>query len=128
MKFQEGFQSALLVTCFCLGVTAGCTTKANANRQAKLAYLAGQQQAQANMVNARRTSVRVLGNVRNPEIIWEDGLTLARVIADAEYQSSGIPREIVVTRQRERFVVDPNILLRGDDMPVEPGDTIEIHP
>jgi hypothetical protein len=80
------------------------------------------------MVNARRTSVRVVGNVRNPEIIWEDGLTLARVIADAEYQNVGTPREIVVTRQRERFIVDPNTLLRGEDLSMEPGDTVEIHP
>jgi len=128
MKFQKGFQSALFLACLYVVVTAGCTTKSNANRQAKMAYLAGQQQAQANMLNAQRTSIRVAGNVRNPEIIWEDGLTLAQVIAAAEYQDAGTPREIVVTRQRKRFIVDPNTLLRGEDLSMEPGDTVEIHP
>lgn len=128
MNIRKGFQAALLLGCLYLLATTCCTTKADARRQAQLAYLAGQQQAQANMQDVRRTSVRVVGNVQNPEIIWEDGMTLARVIADAQYQDAAIPREIVVIRQRQRFIIDPNTLLQGRDMPVEPGDTVEIHP
>jgi hypothetical protein len=102
-------------------VTAGCTTKANANRQAKLAYLAGQQQAQANMVKRpAHRGVRVHGNVRNPENIWEDGLTLgARDCGRRSIRAPDSTRDRGDPAARTIFVVDPNILLRGDDMPVE---------
>lgn len=82
----------------------------------------------ARMYEAQRTSIRVLGNVKNPEIQWAEGLTLARVIAAAEWLDRQDPRQIVLVRQRERFPVDPAALLRGDDVPLEPGDTVELHP
>jgi len=78
--------------------------------------------------DARRTSIRVMGNVRYPEIPWADGLTLAQVIVAAECLDRHNPRQIVVVRQRERFPVDPNALLGGANIPLEPGDTVEIHP
>jgi hypothetical protein len=114
---------------FLLAVAAGgCTSRSKAQAQSQAAYAAGQQQAMVRMHDAQRTSVRVLGNVRNSEILWEDGLTLAQVIVAAECVGQHNPRQIVVVRQRERFPVDPNALLRGEDMLLEPGDTVEIHP
>lgn len=110
-----------------LAVT-GCTTRAKARAQARAAFAAGQQQALAQMADAQRTSIRVLGNVRRPEIPWADGLTLAQAIVAAECQDRGTPREIVLFRRGERILIDPKILLRGDDVPLEPGDSIEIHP
>ena len=80
------------------------------------------------MMDARRTSVRIVGNVRNAEIAWSEDLTLAQAVAEADYQGAGTPHEILIIRQRERFVVDPNTLLNGRDWPLEPGDTVEIHP
>jgi hypothetical protein len=119
----------------CLGIllllavtTGGCTSRTTANARTQAAYAAGQQQAMVRMHDAQRTSVGVLGNVRNPEILWEDGLTLAQVIVAAEWVGQHNPRQIVVVRQRERFPVDPNALLRGEDMLLQPGDTVEIHP
>lgn len=109
-------------------VTGGCTSRSKAKGQAQAAYAAGQQQAIARMSDAQRTSIRVMGNVRNPEIPWTDGLTLARVIVAAEYLGAHNPRQIAVVRQRERFPIDPNTLLRGQDIPLEPGDAVEIHP
>jgi len=109
-------------------VTGGCTSRSKAKGQAQAAYAAGQQQAIARMSDAQRTSIRVMGNVRNPEIPWTDGLTLAQAIVAAEYLGAHNPRQIAVVRQRERFPMDPNALLRGQDIPLEPGDTVEIHP
>jgi hypothetical protein len=106
----------------------GCTSQSKAQARAQAAYAAGQQQAMLLRSDAQRTSIRVMGNVRNPEIPWADGLTLAHVIVSAECLNRHNPRQIVVVRQRERFPVDPNALLRGEDIPMEPGDTVEIHP
>jgi len=113
-----------------LGVVAagGCTSRSKAQARSQAAYAAGQQQAMMRFQDAQRTSVRVLGNVRNPEILWTDGLTLGQAIVAAEWLDRQDPRQIVVVRQRERFSVDPKSLLRGTDLPLEPGDTIELHP
>lgn len=106
----------------------GCTTKSRAKAEAKAAFTAGQQQAFAQIQQAQRTSIRVLGPVRNPDIAWVEGLTLAQVIASAGCTFQHDPRAILVLRQRERLQVDPQIILRGDDVPLEPGDTVEIQP
>jgi hypothetical protein len=109
-------------------VVTGCTSRSKAQARAQAAFFAGQQEAMTRKSDAQRTSVRVLGNVRYPEIAWTEGLTLARAIVAAEYLDRQDPRQIVVVRQRERFPVDPNLLLRGEDFPLEPGDTVELHP
>jgi len=106
----------------------GCVTKSKAKAEAKAAFAAGQQQAFTQIHEAQRTSVRVIGPVRNPDITWVEGLTLAKVIALAECTFHQDPRAILIIRQRERLQVDPQILLRGEDVPVEPGDTVEIQP
>jgi protein involved in polysaccharide export with SLBB domain len=109
-------------------VLGGCTTKSRAKANAQSAYAAGQQQAFANMQEARRTSIRVLGSVRNPLVEWTDGLTLAQAIVAADYTSPRDPSEIVVSRQREQIRINPKDVLRGNDVPLEPGDTIELKP
>jgi len=118
--------------CACLLLIAatltGCAGKSKADAEAKAAFAAGQQQAFAQMQEARRTSIRVLGNVKNPEIPWTDGLTLAQAIVAADCTSRRDPSEIIVTRQREQIRVNPKDLLRGADVPLEPGDTVELKP
>ena len=106
----------------------GCTTRAKANKQAREAFAAGQRQGFAQAAEARRINIRFLGPVRQPEIAWADGLTLAQAIAAAEYADARNPQTIVIVRQSGRIPVDPKILLRGEDLPLEPGDTVEIHP
>jgi hypothetical protein len=106
----------------------GCASRPRVKARERAAYAAGQQQALARMQDAQRTGVRVLGNVRNPEILWTDGLTLAQVIVAADWLGRQDPRQIVVVRQRQRFLVDPASLLRGADVPLEPGDMLELHP
>ena len=105
---------------------SGCTTRSKARAQA--AFAAGQQQALAQLRDAQRMIIRVLGNVRNPEIPWTEGLTLAQAIVAAGCYDQRDPREVVVIRRGERIAIEAKVLLRGDDVPLEAGDTIEIHP
>jgi len=109
-------------------LVCSCTTRAKAKAQAQAAFAAGQQQALAQLRDAQRMIIRVLGNVRNPEIPWTEGLTLAQAIVTAGCYDQRGPREIVLIRRSERIPIDTKILLRGDDVPLEAGDTIEIHP
>lgn len=120
----------LLVLAILLLATAvgGCTTRSKANARARAAFAAGQQQALAQAADARRINIRFLGPVRQPEILWQDGLTLAQAIALADYADARDPNVILIIRQRERVPVSPRDLLAGKDLPLEPGDTIEIHP
>ena len=106
----------------------GCTTKAKANKQSREAFAAGQRQGLAQAEDARRVNIRFLGPVRQPEIVWADGLTLAQAIAAADYADARNPRAIVIIRQGRRIPIEPETLLRGEDLPLEPGDTVEIHP
>lgn len=107
---------------------AGCTTKSKANTRAYEAFLAGQRQGIEQVNDARRINIRFLGPVRFPEVRWEDGLTLLQAIAAAEYADARDPRVIVIIRQSGRVPVSPHDLLAGKDVPLAPGDTVEIHP
>jgi len=109
-------------------VCCGCVSRSKARAQAAAAFAAGQRQGFDTVTEARRVHVRVLGPVRQPEVMWTEGLTLAAAIVAADYTLPGEPRAIFILRQRERVFVDPKRLLRGEDVPLEPGDTIEIQP
>jgi hypothetical protein len=113
---------------FVLLAGSGCTTRSKARADARFAYQAGQEQAFANVSEARRINIRFIGPVRHAEIIWADGLTLAQAIAAADYWDSRDPKVVMIIRQRERISVSPRDLLNGRDWPLEPGDTIEMHP
>ncbi len=88
--------AALLVL---LATLTGCTTRSKAKLQAQSAYLAGQQQALTQMREPRRINILVLGNVRNREVPWTDGLTLAQALIAADYLPPGDPTEIIIMRQ-----------------------------
>src|SRR5258706_13185932 len=86
---------------------SGCTTRSKAKAQAQAAFAAGQQQALAQMRDAQRMIIRVIGNVRNPEVAWTEGLTLAQAIVAAGCYEQRDPREVVVIRRGERIPIDP---------------------
>ena len=111
-----------------IAALAGCATKSNADARARQAFAAGQQQTFAQINEARRTSILFIGPVRQREVPWSDGLTLAQAVAAAGYTDARDPRNIFVNRQRIRIPFDPQALLRGKDLLLEPGDTIEIYP
>lgn len=119
------FALALLLLATALG---GCTTRSKANAHTRAAYAAGQQQGVFQTAEARRINIRFIGPVRQTEILWQDGLTLAQAIAAAGYTDARDPNTILIIRQRERVPVSPRDLLNGKDFPLEPGDTVEIHP
>lgn len=106
----------------------GCVSRSKARQQAAVAFAAGQRQAFDAVTEARRIHIRVLGPVRHPEIPWVEDLTLAEAIVAADYTLPGDPRAIFIIRQGERVFLDPKRLLRGEDVALQPGDTIEIQP
>jgi hypothetical protein len=106
--------------------SGGCITRSQSRADAKAAYQAGQRDAYAHIAALQRTSVVVIGPVQNPEVQWTEGLTLAQAILAANYTGHGNPKEIILTRQGETTRIDPKDLLRGNDVPLQPGDTITI--
>lgn len=118
------FAPALLIA----ALAAGCTTDSQARAQARAAYLAGQNAALRQQLQAQTPGVTVNGPVKNPRVPWVDGLTLAQAIATADYLDSHPPKTITITRDGESASLDPKVLLDGTDIPLEQGDVIEIEP
>jgi hypothetical protein len=108
-------------------LAAGCETRGRAKAEARAAFLAGQAQGRA--IQASANSVSILGDVNTPAIPWTDDLTLAKAIVMAEYQRPGDPSLIVLRRDgRPPLFVTPKQLLSGYDLPLKPGDHIELRP
>jgi hypothetical protein len=110
-------------------MSAGCVSKSKAQAQARLAYLAGQQEAFLQM-HRESTGPTVLfnGPVNVHLVKWTPGLTLARGIVAAGYAAPGDPRSILIQRGNQRIDVDPRELLGGSDVPLESGDIVDLRP
>lgn len=111
----------------------GCVSKskaqAQAQAQAQAAYLAGQNAALRQQPAQEQTpGVTVVGPVQNPDVPWVEGLTLAQAIATANYLDAQAPEEIIITRQGESATLSPDVLINGAEVPLQPGDVIEIRP
>ena len=106
--------------------SSGCITRSQSRAEAEAAYQAGQRDAYARITALQRTSVVVIGPVQKPEVQWTEGLTLAQAILAANYTGHGNPKGISLIRQGETTRIDPKDLLRGNDLPLQPGDTIMI--
>ena len=117
-----GVAALLMATSFC-----GCVTKSQARAQAQAAYLAGQNDALAKMAGqGQGEGIVIVGPVEHPNVPWVEGLTLSQAIATANYTGRHNPKAITITRQGEKAVVNPKVLLNGQVVPLEPGDTITI--
>jgi hypothetical protein len=114
------------VTILILALAAsGCVSKSKADAQARAAFFAGERAAYESM--SARTNVTVLGDVQNHQVPWVDGLTLAQAIATASYTGLNNPKEIIVKRQGGAEInVNPQDLLRGQNVPLQQGDTVTI--
>lgn len=109
-----------------LSVT-GCVSKARHRLEVREAYVAGQQQALAQMRPVSTTDVIVHGNVNNSLVPWQEGMTLAKAISEAHYNDiHNDPRMIILRRGVETMQITPNELLNGGDVPVKAGDVIEL--
>lgn len=107
--------------------TAGCETKSRARLEAHDAYIQGQQQAKEQS-SPKPAFVTVTGPVNNHIIPWTEGVTLAQAIVAADYTGFLDPRLIRVTRDGVTTDIKPGVLLRGEDMPLQAGDTIQVVP
>ena len=107
---------------------SGCASKSKAQAKARAAFLAGQQEGLARAYDLDRTSIRIFGPVQTPLVAWSEDLTLAKVIVAAGYAGAGDPREITIIREGQSIRVDPKQLLRGEDVPLQPSDIVEIRP
>lgn len=106
---------------------AGCVSKSKADAQARAAYLAGQRDGM--IMAAKGNSVFVMGNVKNQIVPWTPDLTLSKAIVNAEYRGTKDPGEIIVQRKDQQpLYIHAEQLLRGEDMPLQAGDQIEIRP
>ncbi|MBC8097396.1 MAG: hypothetical protein H7Y43_16445 [Akkermansiaceae bacterium] len=124
--------SALLVA---LSLT-GCMSKSQAQAQARLAYLAGQRDAVAELNQNQNpvappdhapSNITFIGPFENPVISWTEGLTLGKAILAAVYHSTTDPTMITIHRSHEEHQIDPSRLLSGQDFPLLPGDVIRFH-
>ena len=109
-------------------ILAGCVTKSKAQAQARDAFAAGQQQAMtlSRMQQPQGPTVTVVGQVRNSVIPWTSDLTLARAIVTAGYFGASDPKQIYLVRNGKATTIDSKQLLNGEDLPVQPGDVIQI--
>jgi hypothetical protein len=135
MKFSKLF---LLMALPLWVAIFGCASKAKTQAQIRRAYAAGEQAAHAQMEQAQQAQaqqaaqqpgsqeVRILGRVKNSVLPWSDGLTLARALVEAEYQSQNTPTSIIIFRNSQPLTIDPKRLLDGEDFPLFPGDSVII--
>jgi len=112
----------LLVSLSLLLAATGCVTKSQARREAQAAFLAGQK----SILEIRAQGITIVGSVQNPNVPWVAGLTLTQAIATANYLGQREPTAIILIRQNESAAMDPNVLANGAEIPLEPGDVIEI--
>src|SRR5215472_18598783 len=118
INFRMTGQQFLCVTlALCLALLFGCAGKSKTQNQQQMqrAYMAGQQAATAQMQQqvqqASAPQVRVMGTVKNPVVPWYQGLTLARVLVDSQYQNAGNPTSITIYRAGNEIPIDPQSLL-----------------
>jgi hypothetical protein len=108
---------------------AGCVSKKEAELKAQQAYMAGQAQAAKQWQSQRPPEVVVRGPVRNPVVPWTEGLTLAKAIVDADYTGFMNPILVRVIRNGQMIEEMKGIdLLHHRDVPLEPGDIVDIVP
>jgi hypothetical protein len=107
---------------------AGCETKSRAREEARKAYVEGQEQALQQQSASKPSFVTVTGPVRNSIIPWTEELTLAKAYAAADYTGYIRPRFIRITSEGQTAEIKFSLLLNGGDMPLEPGDLIQVVP
>jgi hypothetical protein len=108
---------------------AGCVSKATAKAQAQAAFMQGQAQGMAMaMRQAHGADITVNGPVRNSLVPWTEDLTLANVLVAAGYMGRKDPSSIVIVRNGAAMTIDPKDLLAGHDVPMQPGDVVQISP
>jgi hypothetical protein len=132
---QKHLPGAVFSLCGALLLAAtfgGCVSKSKADAKARAAYLAGQQQAimrvQQAQTQGQGPSVTVNGEVRNHVVPWTEGLTLAKALVAADYLGAADPGQILIVHNGRATRVEPKQLLSGVDIPLQPGDIVQLMP
>jgi hypothetical protein len=111
---------------------AGCVTRSAAKAQARKAFLAGQEEAmmraQQMQSQAHGPGVTVNGDVQNHFVPWTQGLTLAKVLLAANYLGRTDPAQIFIVHNGIAIRIDPQQVLSGKDIPLQPGDIVQLVP
>ena len=123
--FKMKYSFAILLIAL---AATGCTTRSSSRTQAQIAFLAGQNQALQQQVASQFHGVTVIGEVVTPQVPWVQGLTLAQVVATANYTGQTEPKQIIITHQGESVALDAKVLFSGTDIPVDAGDVVELRP
>lgn len=111
----------------CVALLAGCTTKAKSRAEAQKAYNFGQAQTAA-LEEAKKTGIAFTGPVLNPVVPWREGITLAEAIIAARWAGMKDPTHVVVIRAGERVDLSPDESVAAAELPMEPGDQVELVP
>jgi hypothetical protein len=111
----------------CTVAMSGCVSRAKAKAQAEAAFIAGQQQALAQMRqnSAQGAVVTLNGPVRQSVLPWTQNMTLGSALVAADYFGPE-PTSIVIAREGRAMQVDPKLLLQGKDVQLLAGDVIQI--
>lgn len=76
-------------------------------------------------MSQQKPVVTFIGQVQNPTLPWSEGLTLSRAIVSAGYNGKD-PKQIFIVRGGQAVPVDPKQLLKGEDVPLQAGDLVQI--
>ena len=118
-------RSVFVIALGVIGVLcAGCVSEREAQRRQAAAYARGVAEARDAM-EARMGKITFDGPVRNTQIEWREGLTLAEAIVEAVYIGAVDPTVIVVFRNNEPNYIDARELVRGVDYELESGDVVQ---
>jgi hypothetical protein len=126
-RIQCSVFGVLVAGALAMGV-AGCVSKSKARAQARDAFIAGQQESLRMMQLNQSPNINFIGPVKNSMVLWTNDLTLAQALVSAEYAMHGDPREIILIRKGVASRIDPKKLLAGEDVPLQPGDVIQVNP
>jgi len=114
---------------FCILVLTGCVSKKEAEMKARDAYMAGQAAAAKQWQSERPPEIIIRGPVANPVVPWQDGLTLAQAIVDANYTGFMNPMLVRVTREGQIIAeLKGSDLLQHKDVDLQPGDIVDVIP
>ncbi len=83
---------------------------------------------QQTQLQTQGPSVTVNGEVRNHVIPWTEGLTLAKALLAADYCGAADPGQIFIVHNGRATRVEAKQLLTGVDIPLQPGDIVQLVP
>ena len=103
-----------------------CVSKSRLQSERRTAFIAGQNAGMVKALQSRAANVTVVGDVKNPVVIWTSGLSVAQAFLQAEFRGFNDPRGFIIRRNGQQFRIEAKQLLNGEDFELEPGDILEI--